>query len=895
MEGCVLLLSAVALLVAVGAIAIAKSAQNELRELRRMIARGEIRLPYGTSAPANVATPTPQPAAAPSEPAPAVMPAPPAVPPVAPPPPPLTPVLQPIPPIAAYAADTRPPATDHPPPPPAAAPPTRAVATPRGIDWENLVGIKLFGWIAGIALVLAAVFLFKYSIDHGWLRPAVRATMGLATGVALLIVCELRLARNYRFTANAMDGAGIAILYATLFALYGRWHLWPATAAFLGMLVVTAAAVFLSTRRDSIFIALLGLLGGFATPALLSSGENRPIALFSYLLLLNGGISWIAFRKRWPILTALSLALTAFYQWAWVKQFLTTGQMPLAAAIFLVFAAVGAISFGREVEFRRIGAAGAVLPLLFAFFTAVVPEYGASFNVLFGFLLLITAGLAAIAIWRGPEWLSLLGGGATLVTFFIWLVVSYTHASWPLSLVWLAAFLALYLASSLRLASMAVYTAPLLFFVFIGLAIREPSRFLTLSGAMFTLLAVVVAFALLRGRPHLATVALAFASITIMTLGQAPFWLVLSAQVTLFATLLVIAWVHESHALAVLAIPFSIAAQLASTQLTDVEQVTVSAALFALFLFYPLILGARVKRSLAPHLAAILASIVFFIHAYVLRKELGFADYAGFLPIAEALLLVVLLWRLLQLDPHPTRLAMVAATILAFLTAAIPVQLDKEWITIAFALEAAALVWLFRRIPHRGLLFWSAGLAATVFARLVLNPYVYDYHPKSATPVFNWYLYTYLFCAIAMFAIAWLAPRAEVALRWLATICATAELFLLLNIEIADFYSKGDVLTFNFMGSSLAQDLTYTMGWALFAMAMLVTGIALHARAARVAALGLLLITILKCFLHDLARLGGLYRVGSLFGLAVSLVLVGLMLQKFVMMKREPPPTTTTP
>jgi uncharacterized membrane protein len=54
-----------------------------------------------------------------------------------------------------------------------------------------------------------------------------------------------------------------------------------------------------------------------------------------------------------------------------------------------------------------------------------------------------------------------------------------------------------------------------------------------------------------------------------------------------------------------------------------------------------------------------------------------------------------------------------------------------------------------------------------------------------------------------------------------------------------------------------------------------------------VAALGLLLITILKCFLHDLARLGGLYRVASLFGLAVSLVLVGLMLQKFVMMKRE--------
>jgi len=886
MEGCVVLLGVVALGVAIAAIAFAKSVRDELRELRRMLARGEIRLPAATA-------PPPQPAAAPV----ATMP-----PPVAEAPPAAIPATEPTP--EAVRDHWEPAGTPVPPPVPqptpaplpaaASVPPQQArpSAPPKGIDWENLVGIKLFGWIAGIALVLSAVFLFKYSIDHGWLRPAVRAAMGLATGAGLLIVCELRLARNYRFTANAMDGAGIAILYATLFALYGRWHLWPATAAFLGMLVVTAAAVFLATRRDSIFIALLGLLGGFATPALLSTGENRPIALFSYLLLLNGGISWIAFRKRWPVLTALSLALTAFYQWAWVKEFLTTGQLPLAAAIFLVFAAVGVISFGRETSFRRIGAAGAVLPLLFAFFTAVVPEYGASYNVLFGFLLLISAGLAAIAVWRGPEWLHALGGGAALVTFFLWLVVSYTTASWPLSLVWLAAFLALHLAVSVRMKTVAVYTAPLLFFVFIGLAIREPMRFLTLTGAMFALLAVVVTFALMRGTPHLASIAIAFASIAIMALDRAPLWLTLIAHVALFATILAIAWVSESHWLAVAAIPFFVAALATMEHFTDVEQFIAGTALYALFLLYPILLGARVKRSIAPHLAAVLASVIFFFQIYSMREGLGFADYAGFLPVAQAILLIVLVWRLLQLDPYPGRLALVAGTVLAFLTAAIPVQLDKEWITVTFALEAAALVWLFLRVPHRGILFWSAGLTATVFVRLVLNPSVYDYHAKSLTPVLNWYLYTYLFCAAAMFVIAWLAPRAQTELRRLAVICGAVELFVLVNIEIADFYSKGDVLTFNFMGSSLAQDLTYTMAWAVFAIAMLVVGIALHVRSARIAALGLLFVTILKCFLHDLARLGGLYRVGSLFGLAVSLVLVGLMLQKFVMMKREPPAPT---
>ena len=72
---------------------------------------------------------------------------------------------------------------------------------------------------------------------------------------------------------------------------------------------------------------------------------------------------------------------------------------------------------------------------------------------------------------------------------------------------------------------------------------------------------------------------------------------------------------------------------------------------------------------------------------------------------------------------------------------------------------------------------------------------------------------------------------------------------------------------------------------SLVAVGMLIAGIAFHTRSARVAALLLLVVTILKCFLHDLARLGGLYRVGSLLGLAISLVLVGILLQKFVMSK----------
>ena len=793
------------------------------------------------------------------------------------------------------------PVTPPPPPPPVfRPPPTRpAPAAPRAwsIDWENLVGVKLFSWIAGIALVLAAVFLFKYSVEHGWLRPSIRAGAGLITGIALLVVCELRVARNYKFTANAMDGAGIAILYATLFSMHARWHLIPSWLAFVGMLVVTAAAVFLSTRRDSVFIALLGLVGGFATPALLSSGENRPIALFSYLLLLNGGISWIAFRKRWPLLTALSIALTVFYQWSWVYKFLTSGQLPLAAGIFVLFAAVGASALwpragedDRQPLFRRIAAAAAVVPLIFAFFTAIVPEYGAHYNVLFLFLLLMTGGLTAIALLRGPEWLHGIGAAATLVTWFIWLTASYTHAAWPMVLAWLAVFVALYLAAHVRLRNAVIFAAGALFFVFIGLAIREPVRDFTIIGAMLALLAIVMVVAIRAGKPLVGALAIMLSSIAVM-ITDPGLSVELASQAILLCALLVIAWITELHVLAALAVPFYVAA-IFSAELTDGgERFLFAAVLYGIFVVYPLVLAERVKRSLAPHIAAGMASLVFFIIGYYALDDLLLKDWQGVFAVSLGLVMVLLVWRLLRMETNDTRLAIVAGAALAFFTAAIPITFEKEWITLGLALEAAALAWLFRYIAHRGLLVWSALLAVAVLIRLVFNPDVFAYHPKSPTPIFNWYLYIYLVCAAAMFVAAYLAPAEHPNLRRFFSTAAAVELFFLLNIEIADYYSVGDTLTFNFMGSALAQDLTYTMGWALFAIAMLVTGIAMHSRGARVAALGLLLVTILKCFLHDLARLGGLYRVASLFGLAVSLVAVGLMLQKFVMMKRASQPS----
>ena len=332
-------------------------------------------------------------------------------------------------------------------------------------------------------------------IDHGWLAPPVRFAIGLITGIGLLVLCELKVARNYRVTTNALDAAAIAILFATFFAAHALWHLIPSGVAFGFMALVTATAVLLSLRRDSLFIAVLGLLGGFATPALLSTGENRPIPLFTYLLLLNIGLAWVATRRRWSVLTICTLVFTTLYQWGWVIRFLSVGQLSLAMGIFVVFAVMGFVSltFGTrtgaegalERTLERSGLVAASMPLLFGIYLSAVPAYGASAGLLFGFMLLIDAALVAVAIGRGDELAHAIGATATLAVFATWLAVSYVSGAWPTAVAFAAASVALFLAAPVvaerfgrpftGVGARAIYAAPALLFVFVVIARIEPA------------------------------------------------------------------------------------------------------------------------------------------------------------------------------------------------------------------------------------------------------------------------------------------------------------------------------------------------------------------------------------------------------------------------------------
>ncbi|MBY0497501.1 MAG: DUF2339 domain-containing protein [Cyanobacteria bacterium] len=376
------------------------------------------------------------------------------------------------------------PAPSQPEPPPPEPPPPPAWS----FDWEQLVGVRMFSAIAGIALVFAAVFFLRYSIDQGWLQPPVRVVTGIIVAITLLVVCDRKAARKYPVTANAMDAAAIAILFATFFAAHSLWNLISGPTAFALLALVTLVAVLLSIRRDSLFIAVLGLLGGFATPILLSTGENRPIPLFGYLLLLNVGLAWVAYRKGWTILSILTLMFTTLYQWGWVAKYLDAAQVPLAIGIFTIFPLIGygvlmvarsrpsshEKSRGESVEWTMLLAS--MLPVAFALYLAMQSEFRTHYVLIFAWLLLIDVGLLAVAIARSTELLHAVGALGTLLAVSLWLTVAHLPGSMLPMTGFVAAFVVLYLAAPKiaerfsagfdDIGEYAILTAPLLLVAF---------------------------------------------------------------------------------------------------------------------------------------------------------------------------------------------------------------------------------------------------------------------------------------------------------------------------------------------------------------------------------------------------------------------------------------------
>lgn len=885
------------------------------------------------------------------------------------------------------------------PPEPASPPAGISLATLKGsLSWEQFMGAKLYAWIGGIALFLAVGYFVKYSFERGWIPPAVRVAMGFALGLGLVAGgVTIRRRRQYTILSHTLCATGVLVLYGVTFACRAiyQFPLFGVGPTFAMMALITTAGFVLAVRMEARPVAVLGMLGGFLTPILLSTGEDAPVVLFSYIGLLDAGLLAVAMSRRWFFLSPLAVFGTVLMQVGWTAKYFSAGQyfegsrILIPMVVLLGFNALwlGAMKLERrrgECD-RQLGESALALGVV-AFCFACYFQTHASLALrpwlLFGFVFALDGVILAVSRLdrRLAAWFPL-AGAAVFACLSFWMGRSLTNELLPAALtftlvfalahtvlpLWLrrwdgesaselrwtmffppVALLAL-LIPVFRLPELSVLIWPVILLIDV-LAVALAAVTLSVSvvvgilvltllaafGAVFkispqldglpTLLAVIGASAAffiaasvwLRGKvsagegagrseleallsrqlPAFAVV-LPFLLLVIMV-GRLdlpdPSPVFGLAMVLVILTLIVtrmfrMPWLPLIGLACVVVLEQAWQSRLLRPE-AAATALTWQLMYLAAFGAYPFALRSHFNRVSGPWVASALALPAQFLLVHDLVRRVWPNEWMGLLAAAFALpalagLAVVLKSRESDAATRQTQIALYGGVALFFITLMVPLQFSRQWITVSWALEGAALCWLFHRVPHPGLRLTGVGLLVVCFIRLALNPAVLLYHPRAGTPVFNWYLYTYGLVIAALFLAArLLAPprdgvaglRAPPILAALGTILA----FLLMNIQIADFFTPPGAprLIFRFSGH-FARDMSYSVGWALFALGLLVAGLLKKLRAARYAALALLGATMLKLFLHDLARLDALYRIGALAAVAVVALIASFLYQKF--------------
>jgi len=204
-------------------------------------------------------------------------------------------------------------------------------------DIENLIGGSWFTWIGIIAVTFGVAFFLKLAFENDWVGPGLRVMLGAAAGMALLGAGEFLRGRGLRQYAFVISGGGVLILYLSIYAAYNFYQLLEQLPAFVLMASVTAVAVLLSVRLDALPVAVLGLVGGFLTPALLSRGVDNQLGLFGYIALLDAGVLAVAYFKRWRSLDFLSFAATVLVTLVWMLGYYGAEKLWLTLFFLSVF------------------------------------------------------------------------------------------------------------------------------------------------------------------------------------------------------------------------------------------------------------------------------------------------------------------------------------------------------------------------------------------------------------------------------------------------------------------------------------------------------------------------------------------------------------------------------
>jgi len=823
-------------------------------------------------------------------------------------------------PVKAVAAEAPKPATvatpvtspaSVPPVTPAAKPPLPKVPAARGLE-ESLTS-RWFIWLGAVAVALAGTFLVKYSIDEGYLGPAARCILGFLLGAALATGGEWLRRRPLQqaiaavqpnYVPPALTASGLFVAFTSIYAAYALYALLSPPAALLALAAVALIAIGLSLLQG-MFVALLGVLGGFVTPALIDTHHPNAWGLFVYLLVIEAAALAIARFKGWWWLAFATLGGVALWPVLWMAGAWHAGdEVPLGT--FLVLSAVGffLVRRGRETPDgsktwldsirtlhqpeRVVWIAGGVIALL-TLFAADSANYSVPSLVLFGLVavLYLAAGRRE-AIFDGlPVLVALAAIVIALAMPLPWTVKLTPALHAPL----IPPSLAAYVTATAALG-----------------ALFGAGGFIALWGARRPAIWAGVS----AGTP---VAILAVAYWRIVDLHVDFRWALVAfglAAVSLFAAERVAR--HREAPGMTEALGFFAAGVIAFLSLALAMSLREAWLTVALSLQLPLL--ALVHNRIAVKPIQILAALVAGAVLVRLVVNYGILDYpVGPVPLINwvlygyglpALAFAGAAWLFRKSAPGLlVTLLDAGALVFGVLLVSLQIRLlvtgslgkpeyrlpEESLQAIAWLAAGTALAWHNLRTPNivsyagSRLLIILATVQVFLLQLLAANPYA-THEVLGNWPVVDLLLLAYAVPAGFAFVLSVIFQRANEPLPARgAAIAGFVLLFAYITMEVSHVF-QGSML--GLVPQSAAESYAYSVVWLLYAVALLTLGIVAREPILRYASLAILVIVALKVFLLDMSDLTGLYRVGSFLGLGLSLVGIGLVYQRFVFPAPKP-------
>jgi uncharacterized membrane protein len=231
--------------------------------------------------------------------------------------------------------------------------------TSSSLDLEAQIAGRWLNRIGILALILSVSFFLKYAFDNNWIGPSGRVAIGILLGAAMLPWSQWLLGKGYSYFSEGIAALGQATLLLSVWAGCHYYTLFSLDVGFAGMIVVTAVMAAIALGRNSERIALLSLIGGFLTPLLVSTGKDAQVVLFTYLLILGGGLLVLSARRDWRTLAPVSFVLTQLYFWGWYEQFYRPAKLEptivFATLFFLLYFALPVLRTVRQSSLDAIG------------------------------------------------------------------------------------------------------------------------------------------------------------------------------------------------------------------------------------------------------------------------------------------------------------------------------------------------------------------------------------------------------------------------------------------------------------------------------------------------------------------------------------------------------------